>query len=78
MMSGIIWRGAGNAKAMAYGYTYDKSGRLTKADFRRLSHPEGHIQVGHGVTTLLTIRLIVWLMIFSMSSYRRSPPGSIL
>jgi hypothetical protein len=41
MMSGIIWRGAGNAKAMAYGYTYDKSGRLTQADFRRFEPPGG-------------------------------------
>jgi hypothetical protein len=40
-MSGIIWRGAGNAKAMAYGYTYDKSGRLTQADFRRFEPPGG-------------------------------------
>jgi YD repeat-containing protein len=40
-LSGIIWRGAGNSKAMAYGYTYDKSGRLTKADFRRYEPPGG-------------------------------------
>lgn len=32
--SGMVWRGSNANNAMAYGYYYDKSGRLTAADFR--------------------------------------------
>jgi RHS repeat-associated protein len=39
-IAGITWRGAGNgANQRAYGYDYDKAGRLTGADFREESGP---------------------------------------
>ncbi len=34
-LAGMVWRGSGTALSNAYGYTYDKSGRLTTADFRK-------------------------------------------
>ena len=40
-IAGMVWRGAGTAPAMAYGYSYDKGGRLTAADYRRLEPPSG-------------------------------------
>jgi RHS repeat-associated protein len=35
-IAGMVWRGAGTAPAQAYGYSYDKAGRLTNAEYRRL------------------------------------------
>lgn len=38
-LSGIVWRGAGqSANKRAYGYQYDKLGRLTGAEFREYSN----------------------------------------
>ncbi|SKA32721.1 RHS repeat-associated core domain-containing protein [Chitinophaga eiseniae] len=34
-LAGMIWRGAGTSAANAYGYDYDYSGRLIRADYRR-------------------------------------------
>lgn len=35
-IAGMIWRGAGGASANAYGYTYERGGRLALADYRKL------------------------------------------
>jgi RHS repeat-associated protein len=40
-LSGIVWRGSAQSSPMAYGYSYDKSGRLTTADFRKYEAPSG-------------------------------------
>lgn len=40
-LAGIVWRGAGQSLAMAYGYSYDREGRLTAADYRRYEPPSG-------------------------------------
>ncbi len=40
-VSGMMWRGAGSSLANAYGYSYDYSGRLTNAEYRRYEPPSG-------------------------------------
>ena len=38
-VAGMVWRGSGSALAHAYGYSYDKGGRLTLADYHRGETP---------------------------------------
>ncbi len=40
-IAGMMWRGAGAALASAYGYSFDYSGRLTNAEYRRYEPPSG-------------------------------------
>lgn len=40
-VAGMLWRGAGASPLNAYGYSYDKGGRLTQADFNRYEPPSG-------------------------------------
>jgi RHS repeat-associated protein len=45
-IAGMVWRGAGVAQAQAYGYSYDKAGRLTNAEYRRYEPPIGASPAG--------------------------------
>lgn len=38
-VAGMVWRGAGGTAPHAYGYSYDKAGRMTLADYRRYEPP---------------------------------------
>jgi len=71
MLAGVVWRGSGgvNAKALAYGYTYDNTGRLDKADFR-----EGQWQGGHVLSST------AWdndTMDYSVSHLTYDPNGNL-
>ncbi|HET8573943.1 MAG TPA: RHS repeat-associated core domain-containing protein [Edaphocola sp.] len=71
-LAGFVWRGSGGAqaKALAYGYTYDPAGRLTNADFR-----EGQYQGG------LNIPPVAWdkdTMDYTVSHLTYDQDGNIL
>lgn len=46
-ISGIIWKGANNSPQRAYGYSYDKSGRLINADFVEFTHRTSPVNISY-------------------------------